>query len=159
MLQSLISEGAPAVERGKVVLEALKSGWELRPLAKAIGVTHPAILKWLKSVNGNGRDDLDRGRPSELLPSHKVVLTRLASNPATAHLPVKVLWQFYLQEFECSPECQASSDCPHETVSYYTALRFLQSLPSAYREGKLRLRKRFMASHASLVPHQLNVAL
>ena len=82
MLQSLISEGAPAVERGKVVLEALKSGWELRPLAKAIGVTHPAILKWLKSVNGNGRDDLDRGRPSELLPSHKAVLMRLASNPA-----------------------------------------------------------------------------
>jgi hypothetical protein len=152
MLQSLISEGAPVVERGKVVLEALKSGWELRPLARMIRVSVEALRKWLKSVNGSGKDDLDRGRPSELLPNHKAVLMRLASNPATAHLPAKVLWQFYLQEFECSPECQASDNCPHETVSYYTALRFLQALPSAYREGKLRLRKRFRSSHASLVP-------
>ena len=150
LLQSLISEGASVIERGKVVLEALKSGWELRPLAKAVGVTHWAILKWLKAVNG--KDESGRGRPSELLPTHKSVLTRLASNPATSHLPAKVLWEFYLREFECSPECQSSPDCPHETVSYYTALRFLQSLPAAYREGKLRLRKRFRASHTSLVP-------
>jgi hypothetical protein len=131
MLQSLISEGAPAVERGKVVVEALRNGWELRPLAKAIGITHWSLLKWLKSVN-NGKNDLDRGRPSELLPSHKAVLTRLASNPATAHLPIKVLWQYYLQEFECSPECQASHDCPHETVSYYPPIGSIseRTLPS-----------------------------
>jgi len=150
MLRSLIADGASVVERGKVVLEALKSGWELRPLARVIGVTHWAILKWLKSVNG--KDNFDRGRPTELLPTHKAVLTRLASNPTTAHLPAKVLWEFYLREFECSPECQANPDCPHETVSYWTALRFLQSLPSAYKEGKLRLRKRFRASHTALVP-------
>jgi hypothetical protein len=151
MLQALIAEGAPMAEKGKVVWEALACGWELRPLARMLGVTDAALRKWLRAAGGV-EDDLDRGRPSELLPSHKVVLTRLASNPATAHLPAKVLWQYYLQEFECSPECQASHDCPHETVSYYTALRFLQSLPSAYREGKLRLRKRFRASHTSLVP-------
>jgi predicted transcriptional regulator len=138
-------------EKGKVVWEELACGWELRPLARMLGVSKTALQKWLKAAGGV-EDDLDRGRPSELLPSHKVVLTRLASNPATAHLPAKVLWQYYLQEFECSPECQASHDCPHKTVSYYTALRFLQSLPSAYREGKLRLRKRFRASHTSLVP-------
>jgi hypothetical protein len=152
MLQALIAEGATMAEKGKVALEALMSGWELRPLARAIGVHLKAVQKWLAAAKSNGNDDLDRGRPSELLPSHKAVLTRLASNPATAHLPAKVLWQFYLQEFECSPECQASDNCPHETVSYYTALRFLQSLPSAYREGKLRLRKRFRASHTALVP-------
>jgi hypothetical protein len=151
MLQALMAEGAPMAEKGKVVWEALACGWELRPLARMLGVSQVAVWKWLKAA-GRVEDDLDRGRPSELLPSHKVVLTRLASNPATAHLPAKVLWQYYLQEFECSPECQASHDCPHETVSYYTALRFLQSLPSAYREGKLRLRKRFRASHTSLVP-------
>jgi hypothetical protein len=152
MLQALIAEGATMAEKGKVALEALMSGWEVATLARAIGVHHKAVQKWLAAAKSNSNDDLDRGRPSELLPSHKAVLMRLASNPATAHLPAKVLWQFYLQEFECSPECQASDNCPHETVSYYTALRFLQSLPSAYREGKLRLRKRFRASHTSLVP-------
>jgi len=151
ILQAMMAEGASMAEKGKVALEALMSGWEVAPLARAIGVHHKAVQKWIAAVNGK-EDDNDRGRPSELLPTHKAVLIRLASNPATSHLPTKVLWQFYLQEFECSPECQSSPDCPHETVSYYTALRFLQSLPTAYREGKLRLRKRYRAAHSSLVP-------
>ena len=151
ILQAMMAEGASMAEKGKVALEALMSGWEVAPLARAIGVHHKAVQKWIAAVNGK-EDDNDRGRPSELLPTHKAVLIRLASNPATSHLPAKVLWEFYLREFECSPECQSSPDCPHETVSYYTVLRFLQSLPNAYREGKLRLRKRFRASHTSLVP-------
>jgi len=150
MLQVLISEGASMTDKGKVVREALMSGWELRPLARAVGVYHNAVQKWLKAVEG--RDDMGRGRPRELLPNHKAVLIRLIANPATSHLPAKVLWELYLKEFECSPECCKSPECPHETVSYYTALRFLQSIPAAYREGKLRLRKRFRAAHTSLVP-------
>lgn len=139
-------------ELGKIAKEALLSGWDLKTLARAVGVNHVTVMKWLKAAEGVGNNSSSkRGRPSGLDESHAAVLRQLASNPATAHLPAKVIWELYLKHFECSPECQANS-CPHETVSYYTAWRFLQTLPVAYGEQKSKRGKRFRSSHAAIVP-------
>ncbi|MFA0752050.1 MAG: hypothetical protein SLRJCFUN_002453, partial [Candidatus Fervidibacter sp.] len=154
LLQSLRAAGASSAELGKVVAEAIENGWTLRGLAKAIGVRLNSVQYWLdayqRSMTGK---ESKRGRPSleDELPDHAAVLRRLASDPATAHLSARSIWELYLRHFECSPECQ-SNDCPHNTVSYHTAWRFLSSLPLAYREGRQRMKKRFKSSHPSLVP-------
>lgn len=151
ILQTLRGSVATA-ELGKIAKEALLSGWDLKTLARAVGVNHVTVMKWLKAAEGVGNNSSSkRGRPSELDESHAAVLRQLASNPAFAHLPAKAVWELYLKHFECSPECQANS-CPHETVSYYTAWRFLQTLPQAYRLGRMQLKRRFRASHPSLIP-------
>lgn len=152
LLRSMRAAGASMVELGRIVKEALESGWELRTLARMLGVTNTAVRKWLYAYLQQGNhNDTKKGRPSELLPNHASVLRQLASNPATAHLSAKTIWELYLKHFECSPECQSNS-CPHETVSYHTAWRFLQSLPLAFGEQKTRRGKRFRSSHPAVVP-------
>ncbi|MCS7187598.1 MAG: hypothetical protein RMK89_11695, partial [Armatimonadota bacterium] len=141
----------------KVALEAIDSGWEIATLARAIGVYHRAVQKWIEAYHANGNGVVNvRGRRSELeraeYSEHAMVLRRLASDSATSHLSARAIWELYLKHFECSVECQASGECPHRTVSYQVALRFLQSLPSSFGEQKTRFSKRFRSAHSAIVP-------
>ncbi len=149
LIKTLRMNGAGSVELGRVVRQALDEGVSLRGLAKVVGVSAPAVLKWLRAAASDKPSR--RGRPSSLSEHHARVLRCLASDPTMAHLPALVLWRFYLQNFECSPECHSSHDCPHGTVSYHTVLRFLKSLPVAYREQKSRMAKRFRARQGGAV--------
>ncbi len=152
LIKTLRANGAVSGELGQVVMQALRDGVSLRSIARAIGVTHVALLKWLRTASSNPNNSHSRrGRPSELNPHHAQVLRKLASSPETSHLPALALWRQYLRIFECNEECQARDDCPHDTVSYHTALRFIKSLPAGYREQRSRMAKRFRARQGGAV--------
>lgn len=112
LIQTLKTSVSSA-ELGEVVKEALRSGWELKPLARAVGVSHVALLKWLQAA-GMVNNDTKRGRNKllDLLPSHAQILMQLASDPATSHLSAKSIWELYLHHFECSPNCQGVAIAP-----------------------------------------------
>ncbi|MCS7187985.1 MAG: hypothetical protein RMK89_13685, partial [Armatimonadota bacterium] len=119
-----------------------------------------AVQKWIEAYHANGNGVVNvRGRRSELeraeYSEHAMVLRRLASDSATSHLAARAIWELYLKHFECSVECQASGECPHKTVSYQVALRFLQALPVSFGEQKTRFSKRFRSSHSAVVPPAL----
>ncbi|MCS7277298.1 MAG: hypothetical protein NZ531_00450, partial [Aquificaceae bacterium] len=66
LLKSMRANGATSAELGKVALEAIDSGWEIATLARAIGVYHRAVQKWIEAYHANGNGVVNvRGRRSE----------------------------------------------------------------------------------------------